>query len=56
MEKFNGYYGLQRSQSNFRAYINKKLEFKQYFGEGKHIISSCSSGVRYEINPGEPAQ
>lgn len=49
-------HGLQCSQSNFRAYINKKLEFKQYFDEGKRIISSYSPGVRYETNPGEQAQ
>lgn len=49
-------HGLQCSQSNFRAYINKKLEFKQYFDEGKRIISNYSPGVRYETNPGEQAQ
>ncbi|MRB61672.1 IS21 family transposase, partial [Bacillus thuringiensis] len=49
-------HGLQCSQSNFRAYINKKPEFKKYFEEGKRSVSSHSGKVRYETSPGEQAQ
>ncbi|AOM08779.1 IS21 family transposase [Bacillus thuringiensis] len=49
-------HGLQCSQSNFRAYINKKPEFKKYFEEGKRTVSNHSGKVRYETPPGEQAQ
>ena len=41
-------HGLQCSQSTFRAYINRKPEFKKYFEEGKRTVSSHSGKVRYE--------
>ena len=47
---------LQCSQSAFRAYINRKPEFRKYFDEGKRIVSVHSVGVRYETSPGEQAQ
>lgn len=47
---------LQCSQSAFRAYINRKPEFKAYFDDGKRTTSSASSGIRYETKPGEQAQ
>ncbi|SFK14009.1 hypothetical protein SAMN04488574_1637 [Bacillus sp. 71mf] len=46
-------HGLQCSQSAFRAYINKRPEFKAYFDEGKRMISNHSTGIRYETQPGE---
>ena len=49
-------HGLQCSQSTFRAYINRKPEFKKYFEEGKRTVSSNSGKVRYETSPGEQAQ
>ena len=49
-------HGLQCSQSTFRAYINRKPEFKKYFEEGKRTVSSHSGKVRYETSPGEQAQ
>ncbi|MED1305538.1 transposase [[Bacillus thuringiensis] serovar konkukian] len=49
-------HGLQCSQSIFRAYINRKPEFKKYFEEGKRTVSSHSGKVRYETSPGEQAQ
>mgnify|MGYP005751363827 CR=1 FL=1 len=49
-------HGLVCSQSAFRAYINKKPEFKSYFDEGKRTKSNQSSGIRYETAPGEQAQ
>ncbi|MBY0134370.1 IS21 family transposase [Bacillus cereus] len=49
-------HGLQCSQSTFRAYINRKPEFKKYFEEGKRTVSSYSGKVRYETSPGEQAQ
>ncbi len=49
-------HGLQCSQSTFRAYINRKPEFKKYFEEGQRTVSSCSGKVRYETSPGEQAQ
>lgn len=49
-------HGLQCSQSAFRAYINRKPEFKKYFEEGKRTVSSHSGKVRYETSPGEQAQ
>lgn len=49
-------HGLLCSQSAFRAYINRKSEFKAYFDEGKKTTSSGSSGIRYETPPGEQAQ
>jgi len=49
-------HGLQCSQSPFRAYINRKPEFKKYFEEGKRTVSSNSGKVRYETSPGEQAQ
>ena len=48
-------HGLQCSQSTFRAYINRKPEFKKYFEEGKRTVSSFGK-VRYETSPGEQAQ
>lgn len=48
--------GLKCSQSAFRAYINRKPEFRKYFDEGKRILSGHSVGVRYETPPGEQAQ
>lgn len=47
---------LQCSQSGFRAYINRKPEFKSYFDEGKRTTTSLSTGIRYETEPGEQAQ
>ncbi|MCR6789953.1 MULTISPECIES: IS21 family transposase [Bacillus cereus group] len=49
-------HGLKCSQSAFRAYINRKPEFKKYFDEGKRIVSGHSVGARYETPPGEQAQ
>lgn len=49
-------HGLQCSQSAFRAYINRKPEFKKYFEEGKRTVSSYPGKVRYETPPGEQAQ
>ncbi|MGR5965060.1 IS21 family transposase [Bacillus cereus] len=49
-------HGLQCSQSTFRAYINRKPEFKKYFEEGKRTVSNYSGKVRYETSPGEQAQ
>ncbi|WP_041184426.1 IS21-like element IS232 family transposase [Bacillus thuringiensis] len=49
-------HGLKCSQSAFRAYINRKPEFRTYFDEGKRILSGHSVGVRYETPPGEQAQ
>ncbi|PFK27576.1 IS21 family transposase [Bacillus cereus] len=49
-------HGLQCSQSAFRAYINRKPEFKKYFEEGKRTVSSHSGKVRYETSPGEQGQ
>ncbi|WP_257129712.1 IS21 family transposase, partial [Bacillus thuringiensis] len=49
-------HGLQCSQSNFRAYINKKPEFKKYFKDGKRIASNSPGKVRYETPPGEQTQ
>nr|WLE91034.1 hypothetical protein GGBNIMDK_00065 [Bacillus cereus] len=42
--------------SNFRAYINKKPEFKKYFKDGKRIALNSPGKVRYETPPGEQAQ
>jgi hypothetical protein len=47
---------LQCSQSAFRAYINRKPEFKAYFDEGKRTAPIKSTGIRYETKPGEQAQ
>ncbi|MBT2580522.1 IS21 family transposase [Bacillus sp. ISL-8] len=49
-------HGLKCSQSAFRAYINRKPEFKKYFDEGKRIVSGHSVVARYETPPGEQAQ
>ncbi|OUB62003.1 hypothetical protein BK750_22820 [Bacillus thuringiensis serovar jegathesan] len=49
-------HGLQCSQSTFRAYINRKPEFRKYFVEGKRIASSSPGKVRFETPPGEQAQ
>nr|WP_255260336.1 DDE-type integrase/transposase/recombinase [Bacillus cereus] len=49
-------HGLQCSQSTFRAYINRKPEFKKYFKDGKRIVSNLPEKVHYETPPGEQAQ
>lgn len=49
-------HGLKCSQSAFRAYINRKSEFRKYFDEGKRVVSGHSASVRYETPPGEQAQ
>ncbi|MGQ4289111.1 IS21 family transposase, partial [Bacillus thuringiensis] len=49
-------HGLQCSQSTFRAYINRKSEFKKYFKDGKRIAANLPGKVRYETAPAEQAQ
>lgn len=49
-------HSLQCSQSTFRAYINRKPEFKKYFKDGKRIASNLPGKVRYETPPVEQAQ
>ncbi|PGY90694.1 IS21 family transposase, partial [Bacillus thuringiensis] len=49
-------HGLQCSQSTFRAYINRKPEFKKYFKDGKRIAANLPGKVRYETTPAEQAQ
>ena len=47
-------HGLQCSQSTFRAYINRKPEFKSISRKGNELFQAGK--VRYETSPGEQAQ
>lgn len=49
-------YGLQCSQFAFRAYINKRPEFKAHFDAEKRMTSNHLIGIRYETQPGEQVQ
>lgn len=48
-------HGLKSSQSNFRKYISKTVEFQNYFDSGKQKVSN-GEVIRFETPPAEQAQ
>lgn len=48
-------HGLKSSQSNFRKYISKTVEFQNYFDSGKQKVSNAEV-IRFETPPAEQAQ